>query len=100
MKSILTVSILAGMAVSAEAQNIHRREVRQQARIAQGARSGALTAAEVRALERREAAAHRGIVRDRIDGGGLTAVERARIDNRQDRLSNQIHRLKNNGRAR
>ena len=92
MKQFTMMILVAGLAVTASAQNIARREVRQQQRIGQGVRSGELTGPETRALERREAALRRQIARNRVDGPGLTGVERARIERRQDRMSNQIYR--------
>ncbi len=77
---------------------IHRRQERQQQRIAQGVGSGQLTAGETARLERREAGLNRQIRRDRADGGGLTGRERARIERHQDRLSRQIYRGKHNTR--
>jgi hypothetical protein len=94
--------VLAGAALSAglSAQTVGQRQITQQRRIAQGARSGSLTAPEAVRLERQEASLHRQVVRDRVDGGGLTAAERARIQLRENHLSNEIYRLKHNGRTR
>ena len=73
---------------------IHRREGRQQRRIAHGVESGQLTPRETARLERGEARLHREIRHDRIDGGGLTKRERARIERQQDRMSHRIYRQK------
>ena len=43
---------------------------------------------------------HRQVVRNRVDGGGLTPVERARIQANANQNSRQIARLKHNGRTR
>jgi len=77
-----------------QAESIRGRQWNQQARIAQGLRSGELTRVETRRIEHQEHALAHKIRRDRIDGGGLTLAERARIDRAQDRLSNQIFRQK------
>jgi hypothetical protein len=66
------------------------RQDAQQARIAQGARSGSLTQLETLRLGRQSAALQSQIRRDRVDGGGLTLAERARIERRQDGLSRRI----------
>jgi hypothetical protein len=77
---------------------IHKRQERQQQRIAEGVGSGQLTAGETARLERREAGLNRQIRRDRADGGGLSGREHAQIERRQDRLSRQIYRGKHNTR--
>lgn len=101
MKRILMIAVTAaGIAGAMNAQTIRQQQVNQQVRIAQGVRSGSLTRVETAHLQRQEAALHHSIVRDRIDGGGLTLAERARIDARQDHLSNQIARKKHNLRVR
>ena len=41
----------------------------------------------------------RQIRRDRIDGGGLTARESAKVDRKQDQLSRNIYRQKHDGQA-
>ena len=97
MKTILTLVLVATAAQSAP---IARRQVNQHARIVHNARSGDLTRSETMRLERQEAAVAREIRRDRIDGGGLTAAERAKINRHQNAVSNHITRLSNNRRVR
>jgi hypothetical protein len=93
--------IAAGLLISTlNAGEIHRRQVRQQKRIGQGAQSGQLTARETARLERKEVRLNRQIRRDRADGGGLSAKERARIDRKQDRLSREIYREKHDAQHR
>ena len=75
-------------------QSVVGRERRQQARIAQGARSGELTPAEAARLERKQARLRRQIRRDRVDGGGLSARERSRINRQQNQLNRKIYREK------
>ena len=94
-----TLAILASAALLAGAgygQNIHRRQVRQQQRIAEGIENGSLTPRETARLETREARLNRQIRRDRRSGGGLTAAERRQINRQQNRLSRQIYRAKHN----
>ena len=93
MKKMLMATALAAACVStANAGNIHTREIRQQRRIAEGIRMGNLTPHEAAGLENREAALRREIRRDRIDGPGLTLNEREKIALQQNRISSQIYR--------
>lgn len=97
----LAIGILAlTMAGAASAQRIENRKDTQQARIANGVRTGELTARETARLEAREAALNRQIRRDRVDGGGLTLAERARIEREQNALSRSIARQKNDAQRR
>jgi hypothetical protein len=93
MKKItVTAALLAAGLSTANAEDIHAREVRQQKRIAQGVRTGNLTAREAATLENKEAALHREIRRDRVDGPGLTLKERQKIARQQSQLSRKIYR--------
>jgi hypothetical protein len=84
------------LAPSAEAAGrIKRRAENQQDRIAQGVKSGQLTARETARLERREARLNREVRELREDNGGrLTPRERAKVNRQQNRLSRQIYRQK------
>ena len=88
LKLIITGALVLG-AIAAQPVAQVRKQT-QQARIAQGVRSGALTAAETARLQRQEAALNAQIRRDRVDGGGLSVAERARIQREQNQLSRQI----------
>ena len=88
LKQILMGTLVLG---SLLAQPVaHTRQNVQQARIAQGARSGSLTVPETARLARQSASIQRQIRRDKIDGGGLTVAERARIQQEQNQLSRRI----------
>ncbi len=76
------------------ADNIKKREKRQQQRINEGVESGELTKKEALKLEAKEAKLHREIKKDRKDGGGLTKKERAKIHAKQDKLSRQVAKQK------
>jgi hypothetical protein len=91
-KIVVTGALLAACMATANGDNIHAREVRQQKRIAQGVRTGNLTAREAATLEHKEAALHREIRRDRVDGSGLTLKERQKIARQQSELSRKIYR--------
>src|SRR5205807_9385289 len=69
----------------------------QQQRIAQGVRSGQMTAAETRNVENREASINRQVANDRAaNGGHLTGQERQRINQRQNNVSRAIYNDKHN----
>ncbi|MFZ0820592.1 MAG: hypothetical protein WAM91_11025 [Candidatus Acidiferrales bacterium] len=76
---------------------IGERKENQQDRIAQGVKSGQLTAGETANLESKEAGLNKEIRTDRKDDGGtLTQQQRAQINRQQNRLSNQIYQDKHN----
>ena len=71
----------------------------QQDRIAQGVKSGQLTAGEAAHLENNEAKINKEVRNDRAaNGGKLTAQERAQVNRQQNKTSRQIYRDKHNGR--
>ena len=86
--------------VSAQAATIHQRKENQQDRIAQGVKSGQLTAGETSRLEGREANLNKEIHNDRAaNGGKLTAGEKAQVNRQQNRISGAIYRDKHNART-
>jgi hypothetical protein len=93
-KSIaLTLTAIATIAVAIPAEaRINQRQDRQQSRIANGINNGNLTAREAAALEQQQASIACYEARSRADGPGLTTIERARIENRQDKASHSIRR--------
>lgn len=96
---LFALSLVAGLAVPAFAAEVDAREANQQARIAQGVRSGQLTPGETANLERKEGAIHQEIKQERAaNGGHLTAAQRAQVNRQQNRVSNQIYRAKHNAR--
>jgi hypothetical protein len=73
------------------------RQGAQQQRIAQGVRSGSLTAGETARLERNQAGVNPEIRTERAqNGGALTPQQRRQVNRQQNRLSGQIYRNKNN----
>ena len=99
--SLVATALLALTTSVGMAQNINQRKDYQQDRIAQGVRSGQLTARETANLEGREASINREEYNMRRDDDGrLTARDRAALDRRQDRVSNSIYRDKHNCRVR
>ena len=78
---------------------VGKRAENQQDRIAQGIKSGQLTAGEASNLERKEAGINREVRNDRAaNGGKLTPQERAQVNRQQNRVSSQIYNKKHNGR--
>jgi hypothetical protein len=94
-----TLTLGGGLALAAGG-NVKGRQIHQQRRIAQGVRSGELTRPEARRLERNEAALHRSIVHDRIDGGVFTPRERVKAQHRLNQQSRAIYRQKHDGQTR
>jgi hypothetical protein len=94
------VVVIGGMLslVSAQAQTVGQRQENQQDRIAQGVKSGQLTAGETSRLEGREARLNKEVRNDRAaNGGHLTGKEKAQVNRQQNRLSRSIYRDKHNG---
>jgi len=76
------------------------RQRNQQERIAQGIKSGQLTASETAHLERREAAIKKEVRTERVaNGGKLTPAERRQVNRQENRTSAAIYRKKHNGRT-
>ena len=102
MRRVTTGMLAVVMALSATAAfgevKVARRQERQQQRIAQGVKSGSLTAGETARLENRESAINHEVRADRAaNGGTLTAAERAQVNRQQNRASGAIFVDKHNG---
>ncbi len=96
--SLVATALLALSTSVAMAQNINQRKVDQQGRIAQGVRSGQMTARETGNVETREASINREEhAMHRADNGRLTHADRAALTRRQNRVSRSIYRDKHNG---
>jgi len=99
---LTVVALFGALALPAFAQSnqeINQRKENQQDRIAQGVKSGQLTARETEHLEAREAHINRQEARMKAaNGGRLTAAERAKINREQNRTSRAIYRDKHNAR--
>jgi hypothetical protein len=79
-------------------KTIQQRKENQQDRIAQGVQSGQLTPGETKNLETKEAGLNKEERNMRSeDDGHLTGADRTKLDNQQNRLSNQIYDDKHNG---
>lgn len=78
---------------------VGKRAENQQDRIAQGIKSGQLTAGEASHLENKEANINREVRNDRAaNGGKLSQKEKAQVNRQQNKMSRQIYRDKHNGR--
>ena len=78
---------------------VGKREENQQDRIANGIKSGQLTAGEAAHLESNETKINNEVRTDRAENDGkLTAQEKKQVNQQQNRQSKQIYRAKHNGR--
>ena len=76
---------------------VGQRRENQQARIAQGVKSGQLTPAETAKLEKQQRTIHKQVAADRkANGGTLTASEKKQINREQNQASRNIYRKKHN----
>ena len=102
MKKLALTTVAAGLlmniaGVAFAEGRIQQRKENQQGRIAQGVKSGSLTANETAHLEHKEANLNREIRADRrANGGNLTNNQKAQINRQQNRLSGNIYRDKHN----
>jgi hypothetical protein len=81
----------------AQKPTIAQRKENQQDRIAQGVKSGQLTAGETANLETKEAAINGETKADRAaNGGKLTSAEKQQVNQQQNQLSKQIYNDKHN----
>ena len=97
---IATLSVTS-VALSAQtAQEINQRKENQQDRIAQGVKSGQLTAGETAHLEKQESAInHEEKAMRAQDNGHLTKADKALINKQQNQESKRIYRDKHNARV-
>ena len=96
----LAMTVGAGAGYAKKNPTVKNRQVNQQKRIRQGAKSKSLTGPEAVRLQKNSARIHRGIVHDRRDGGVFTPRERVKSQHRLNRQSRAIQRQKNDGQTR
>jgi hypothetical protein len=92
---VLAAAILTAAAF-AQSSEVGQRAENQQDRIAQGVKSGQLTAGGTANLETKEAAINQEVHTDRALNGRLTAAERAQVNGQQNKVSGQIYNDKHN----
>ncbi len=81
----------------AQKPTVPQRKENQQDRIAQGVKSGQLTAGETSKLETKEAAINGETRADRAaNGGKLTTAEKQQVNKQQNQMSKQIYQDKHN----
>jgi hypothetical protein len=96
MNITLAASLLAAGAY-AQSSEVGQRAENQQDRVAQGVKSGSLTAGETANLETKEHAINQEVKTDRsLDGGHLTNQEKAIVNRQQNQMSKQIYNDKHN----
>ena len=79
---------------------VGQRRENQQARIANGVKSGQLTAGETAKLERQQQGINKQVATDRkANGGTLTASEKKQVNHEQNRASKNIYQKKHNAKA-
>ncbi len=99
MRSVSTMIVAAVMVMVASAQPnvVNQRKENQQDRVAQGIKSGQLTAGETGNLETKEAAINQEVHTDRtLNGGKLTGQEKQTVNQQQNQVSKQIYADKHN----
>jgi hypothetical protein len=92
--SLMAGGLLLGIAFAQEKGVIEGREKLQKARIKDGYKDGSLNNKEAARLGAREAAIEAKEARDRADGKGYTAKEKAQTTRRQNKLSEDIYKQK------
>jgi len=77
---------------------VGQRRENQQDRIAQGIKSGKMSARQTANIENKESAVNHEIKNDRqANGGKLTSGEKAKVNQQQNKMSGQIYRDKHSG---
>ncbi len=93
--SILAAGLLtAGLGVAQQKGRVNQRQENQKDRIKEGVKEGSLTPAEAARLRERERVIAAKEARDRADGKGFTAKEKAAAERRQDKASKAIYEQK------
>ena len=92
-QGILALMIVSMIGFSAEGRRDQRREVRQQARIAEGVKSGELTHHEAKKLRKKQRKIDH-MQNKAMEDGVMTPEEKMRIEKAQDRQSKAIYNQK------
>jgi hypothetical protein len=97
---IATLSLTAATLSAQTSQEINQRKENQQDRIAQGVKSGQLTAGETSHLEHQEAAINKEEKAMRAqDNGHLTKADKSLINKQQNQESRRIYKDKHNAKV-
>ena len=102
-KALIAIACAASLLVpiTAQAGEVHNREIRQQHRIYDGVADGQLTQREYTSLERQEYRLNEQRQDDLHDGDGRDGLSRGqylRLNRDENRLSREIYRDKHNDR--
>jgi type II secretory pathway pseudopilin PulG len=97
MIAMMLVGGLFAVTMPAQDTRIAARKESQQKRIANGVKSGQLTAGETAHLENKEAKLNKEVRTDRKDNGGnLTNNEKKQVNQQQNKISKDIYKDKHN----
>ena len=96
---IIALISLTSAGFSQTTPRVHKRQVNQQARIADGVKDGELTKRETVKLEAREAEIQHDKKEAKADGV-VTKREKAKLHREQNRASRAIHRQKHDAQTR
>ena len=97
---VATLSLTAATLSAQTSQEINQRKENQQDRIAQGVKSGQLTAGETSHLEHQEAAVNKEEKAMRAqDNGHLTKADKSLINKQQNQESRRIYKDKHNAKV-
>lgn len=102
----LSMAVLATSLIGSDAEakpykyGVNARQQRQANRIMTGVGNGSLNGREAYRLTKQQAALNRTEARYRASGNGLNPMERARLENRQNQLSQNIYQQKHDGQDR
>ncbi|MBZ5624136.1 MAG: hypothetical protein LAQ69_36375 [Acidobacteriia bacterium] len=95
--TMIVAAAVTVMGAAAQSTLVGQRRENQQDRVAQGMKSGQLTAGETKNLETKEAAINQEVRTDRtLNGGKLTSQERQTVNQQQNQMSKQIYADKHN----
>jgi hypothetical protein len=95
--TMIIAATVTVMGVAAQTNTVDQRRENQQDRVAQGIKSGQLTAGETGKLETKEAAINQEVRTDRtLNGGKLTGQEKQIVNRQQNQMSGQIYADKHN----
>jgi hypothetical protein len=95
--TMIIAATVTVMGAAAQTNTVDQRKENQQDRVAQGIKSGQLTAGETGKLETKEAAINQEVHTDRtLNGGKLTGQEKQIVNRQQNQMSGQIYADKHN----
>ena len=92
ISTMMVAAMVTVMTAAAQTDKVDQRKENQQDRVAQGIKSGQLTAGEAAKVETKEAAINQEVRTDRtLNGGKLTSQEKQIVNRQQNQMSKQIY---------